>query len=119
MAASAVSRSDASSGSFASADADDSKAAKGLGLGAGKRLQVDWTTIIGEHIRDIWVGRISKGLAPSQVDIVLIGEHSTFILKENGTLRTQKRNDFSAMSSCLFSSGTDGTQSLVVFHGFA
>jgi hypothetical protein len=119
VAASAVSRSDASSGSFASADADDSKAAKGLGLGAGKRLQVDWTTIIGEHIRDIWVGRISKGLAPSQVDIVLIGEHSTFILKENGTLRTQKRNDFSAMSSCLFSSGTDGTQSLVVFHGFA
>ncbi len=41
--------------------------------GAGRMLKVDWSVNIGEHVFAITAGRCSKGLRPSQVDIVVIG----------------------------------------------
>ncbi len=36
-------------------------------------LKVDWSVNIGEHVFAITAGRCSKGLRPSQVDIVVVG----------------------------------------------
>jgi hypothetical protein len=41
--------------------------------GAGRSLKVDWSVNIGEHVFAITAGRCSKGLRPSQVDVVVIG----------------------------------------------
>jgi hypothetical protein len=41
--------------------------------GAGRSLKVDWSVNIGEHVFSIGVGRLSRGLRPSQVDIVVVG----------------------------------------------
>lgn len=64
--------------------------------GAGRMLKVDWSVNIGEHVFAITAGRCSKGLRPSQVDIVVVGEHTLFCLKESGSssFRLQKRLDY-------------------------
>ena len=59
-----------------------------------KKIQVDFSVNLGEHIQSIFVARYSRSLAASNVDILVLGEHTLFTLKENGTIRLQKRLDF-------------------------
>lgn len=58
---------------------------------SGKKVQVDWSTNIGEHASHIEVSRISRALSASQQEILVIGERSMFTIKENGGIRLQKR----------------------------
>jgi len=58
---------------------------------SGKKVQVDWSTNIGEHARSIEVCRLSKSLSASQQEILVVGEFSIFTIKENGGVRMQKR----------------------------
>ena len=44
--------------------------------GAGRALKVDWSVNIGEHVFAITVGRCSRGLRPSQVDVVVVGAYA-------------------------------------------
>eukprot|EP00742_Colponemidia_sp_Colp-10_P002939 GILJ01003136.1.p1 GENE.GILJ01003136.1~~GILJ01003136.1.p1 ORF type:complete len:868 (-),score=153.08 GILJ01003136.1:19-2622(-) len=67
--------------------------------GHGKKIQVDWTTNIGEHALEIRVGRVCRSLSSTKVDIIVLGEKSMFCLKEQGSIRLQKRLDFFP-SSC-------------------
>ena len=60
----------------------------------GKRLQVDWSISLGESAIDIQIARFSRSLAASQVDILVLGEHTLFTIKEGGTIRIQKRLDY-------------------------
>eukprot|EP00744_Colponema_vietnamica_P002268 GILI01003593.1.p1 GENE.GILI01003593.1~~GILI01003593.1.p1 ORF type:complete len:697 (-),score=132.68 GILI01003593.1:484-2574(-) len=62
--------------------------------GQGKRIQVDWSLNLGEHALEIRVGKFSRSLTASRVDIIVLGEHSVFCVKEQGGLRLQKRLDF-------------------------
>jgi len=63
----------------------------GRDSGSGKKVQVDWSTNIGEHARHIEVTRFSLSLSASQQEILVLGEHSLFTIKENGGIRLQKR----------------------------
>mmetsp|Transcript_36785 Transcript_36785/g.88469 ORF Transcript_36785/g.88469 Transcript_36785/m.88469 type:complete len:861 (+) Transcript_36785:50-2632(+) len=58
---------------------------------SGKKVQVDWTTNIGEHARYIEVTRFGRSLTSHQEEILVIGEQTLFCLKEKGSIRTQKR----------------------------
>lgn len=57
----------------------------------GKKVQVDWSTNIGEHAMHIEVSRFSRSLSAAQLELVVIGEHTIFSIKENGGIRLQKR----------------------------
>merc|ERR1719506_3178113 len=59
----------------------------------GKKVQVDWSTNLGEHARNLVVMRYSRTLAPNKHELVVIGEHSIFCLKENGAIKSMKRVD--------------------------
>lgn len=55
---------------------------------------MEWSVNVGEQILDIFVGRFSRSLSVGQFDVIALGEHSIFCIKENGTIRLQKRLDF-------------------------
>jgi len=59
--------------------------------GPGKKVQVDWSTNIGEHAIHIQVARFSRSLPPNQQEILVVGERTVFTVKENGGIRLQKR----------------------------
>lgn len=58
---------------------------------SGKKVQVDWSTNIGEHAQHIEVTRFSRSLSPKQEEILVVGQHTVFTVKENGGIRLQKR----------------------------
>mmetsp|Transcript_49656 Transcript_49656/g.142028 ORF Transcript_49656/g.142028 Transcript_49656/m.142028 type:complete len:870 (+) Transcript_49656:124-2733(+) len=58
---------------------------------SGKKVQVDWSTNIGEHAQAIFVTRFSRSLSASQQEILVVGERTVFTVKENGGIRLQKR----------------------------
>eukprot|EP01006_Ploeotia_vitrea_P029213 TRINITY_DN61798_c0_g1_i1.p1 TRINITY_DN61798_c0_g1~~TRINITY_DN61798_c0_g1_i1.p1 ORF type:complete len:865 (-),score=120.59 TRINITY_DN61798_c0_g1_i1:1500-4094(-) len=66
---------------------------------SGKRVSVTWSVNIGEDVVDIRTARYSNGLAPGEVDILVLGERHLYCIKEQGQIRMQKRLDY--FSSCL------------------
>mmetsp|Transcript_99006 Transcript_99006/g.248246 ORF Transcript_99006/g.248246 Transcript_99006/m.248246 type:complete len:866 (-) Transcript_99006:82-2679(-) len=58
---------------------------------SGKKVQVDWSTNIGEHARHIEVTRFCRSLSANQQELLVVGEHTIFTIKENGGIRMQKR----------------------------
>eukprot|EP00998_Keelungia_sp_KM082_P012888 NODE_92_length_2703_cov_43.368401_g88_i0.p1 GENE.NODE_92_length_2703_cov_43.368401_g88_i0~~NODE_92_length_2703_cov_43.368401_g88_i0.p1 ORF type:complete len:885 (+),score=212.26 NODE_92_length_2703_cov_43.368401_g88_i0:82-2655(+) len=67
---------------------------------AGKKLQVHWTCNLGEDVVDIRVAKYSKALSAQAVDVVVLGERTLFCVKEDGTIRSQKRLDY--FPACLY-----------------
>jgi Bardet-Biedl syndrome 9 protein len=59
-------------------------------------MKPEWHFTVGEHVHTILIARLSKGRAASQVDIVVLAERLLIYLKENGSVRSQKRLDYSA-----------------------
>mmetsp|Transcript_15360 Transcript_15360/g.31875 ORF Transcript_15360/g.31875 Transcript_15360/m.31875 type:complete len:870 (-) Transcript_15360:93-2702(-) len=68
---------------------------------SGKKVQVDWSTNIGEHASHIEVTRFCRSLSASQQEILVVGEHSIFTMKESGGIRFQKRLCEYSISACL------------------
>lgn len=58
---------------------------------SGKKVQVDWSTNIGEHIIHIQITRLCRSLSANQQEILCVGERTIFTIKENGGIRLQKR----------------------------
>merc|ERR1719456_560629 len=59
----------------------------------GKKVQTDWSTNIGEPARHI---EITRGGGPgagssSSEEVLVVGEHTLFWLKEKGTIRMLRR----------------------------
>eukprot|EP01105_Mastigella_eilhardi_P001838 TRINITY_DN1223_c0_g1_i1.p1 TRINITY_DN1223_c0_g1~~TRINITY_DN1223_c0_g1_i1.p1 ORF type:complete len:972 (+),score=275.71 TRINITY_DN1223_c0_g1_i1:375-2918(+) len=82
-----------------------------------KHLQMEWSTNIGEQALSIFVGRFSKSLAASQVDIIVLGERHLFCLKESGGIRLQKRLDYHPSCACCYSLASEDdtvNQNLIV-----
>mmetsp|Transcript_66862 Transcript_66862/g.186862 ORF Transcript_66862/g.186862 Transcript_66862/m.186862 type:complete len:862 (-) Transcript_66862:169-2754(-) len=73
------------------AAADNVDQAPGQEGASGKKVQVDWATNIGEHAQHIEVARFSRSLSANQQEILVVGEHTIFTIKENGGIRLQKR----------------------------
>lgn len=78
----------------AMASADDERKEVKSGLSTAKRLMYDWLINIGEVALDIKYGRFSSSLTSNQLDIIVLGEHTLFCLKETGGIRFQKRLDY-------------------------
>ena len=72
---------------------------------SGKKLQIDWSVSLGECAIDIQIARFSRSLAASQVDILVLCEHTLFTIKESGSIRLQKRLDYNP--SCCIAFNTD------------
>eukprot|EP00439_Symbiodinium_sp_Y106_P064187 s2827_g10.t1 len=72
----------------AAADNVDQSAGDGA---PGKKVQVDWSTNIGEHARSIEVVRFSRSLSANQQEILVVGEQTIYTLKDCGGIRLQKR----------------------------
>ena len=68
----------------------------------GKRVQAAWEANVGEHVLDIKVGRWTHALGPSQVDILVLGEHTLFCVTDSGEIRTQKRLEYNPQTLCPF-----------------
>lgn len=81
------------------------------GLVSSKRVQCDWSVNLGEHVVDIMVARYSRSLAASQIDILIVGEHTLFTLKEQGSIRLQKRLDFNPSAAMPYNVTDDGERS--------
>jgi len=73
------------------AAADNVDREPGAAETSGKKVQVDWSTNIGEHAQHIEVSRFSRSLSASQQELLVIGEFTLFTIKENGGIRLQKR----------------------------
>mmetsp|Transcript_47681 Transcript_47681/g.91053 ORF Transcript_47681/g.91053 Transcript_47681/m.91053 type:complete len:841 (+) Transcript_47681:257-2779(+) len=73
--------------------------AGGAGLTQQKKVQVDWSFVLGEAALDIRVGRYSRTSTNVQIDILVLGEHVLFALSEIGACRMQIRLDF--VPTCL------------------
>jgi Bardet-Biedl syndrome 9 protein len=65
----------------------------------GRKLTPDWHFNIGEDAIDVIVTSITPGLGKNECDIVVIGEHTIFCLKDDGEMRWNRRVDYSP--SCL------------------
>jgi hypothetical protein len=52
---------------------DDDEAGPAAAKAPGRSLKVDWVANVGEHIHSMLVGRFSKSLKSSQVDILVVG----------------------------------------------
>ena len=72
--------------------------------GSKGKLLADWSVIVGEEVVSIEVGRLSKGLPSSQVDILVVGSRTLLALRESGQVRTQKRLEFAPMCSTTYPS---------------
>lgn len=87
-------------------DPDEEESAGGH---SGKGVQVDWSLNVGDHGISIMVARFSSSLAACQSDIVLVGEKTLFTIKPQGSIRLQKRLDFSpSCATCFRSNSSDG-----------
>ena len=78
----------------------------GSGSGGARKLSSDWSLIVGEEVVCIEVGRLSRALAPSATDILIIASHTLIAVKDNGTIRTQKRIDYQPLCACTYTAGT-------------
>jgi Bardet-Biedl syndrome 9 protein len=76
---------------FAMSSASETKDSKEA---TGRRLTPDWSTNIGEDTVDIRAAKVTRSLAQSQADIIVLGERTLYFLKETGEIRFQKRLDF-------------------------
>ena len=67
----------------------------------GRKVTADWTLNIGEDVTDMCYARLTKGLPNQQVDLVILGEHTVFLLRQDtGEVRWNKRLD--CHPSCIF-----------------
>jgi len=65
----------------------------------GRKLTPDWHFNIGEDAIDIVVTSITPGLGKGECDIVVIGEHTIFCLRDDGEMRWNRRVDY--FPSCI------------------
>lgn len=77
----------------------------------GKKVQVNWSANVGEEVYDIKVARYSRYLSAAQYEILVLGERSLFVIKENGAIASQKRLDFFPSCMEVYTNFEDKSQS--------
>ena len=65
----------------------------------GRKLSPDWSMVLGEDAVDMIPCRHSTDLQPNQVEIMVLTPHTLLCLKEDGTLRWNKRIE--GIASCM------------------
>jgi Bardet-Biedl syndrome 9 protein len=88
------------------AEADNAAEAAAADVFGAKKIQAEWVCRVGETVLDIRLGRLSPDLRAQQVDLLVLGERTLFVLHENmGTICEQKRFDYHPSCLCLYSKG--------------
>lgn len=110
--------------SAAAADMESAGAGGRRGIAAGKKIVPEWTRQLGEMAVEIKVARVastgSDDRSPSgKCDIVVLGERTLFALKENGTIRSQRRLDYHSSTLCSYprpsaSGALSGSENLII-----
>ncbi|XP_076136342.1 protein PTHB1 [Alosa pseudoharengus] len=77
-------------------DADTRQEGEQQSKSSGKRLQADWTLILGEGALDIYILSFSS----SSHSIFVLGERSLYCLKDSGQIRFMKKLEYNP--SCFF-----------------
>ncbi|WIA34315.1 hypothetical protein OEZ86_012654 [Tetradesmus obliquus] len=82
------------------------------GAVSGKRIQADWTVVLGEAALDIRTGRITANTrADAPADILVLAEHTFFVLNLRGQLLLQRRLDYHPACCWPFPAGPDSSSS--------
>uniref|UniRef100_A0A383VDZ0 PTHB1 N-terminal domain-containing protein n=1 Tax=Tetradesmus obliquus TaxID=3088 RepID=A0A383VDZ0_TETOB len=82
------------------------------GAVSGKRIQADWTVVLGEAALDIRTGRITANTrADAPADILVLAEHTFFVLNLQGQLLLQRRLDYHPACCWPFPAGPDSSSS--------
>jgi len=77
----------------------------GGGSSAAAKIVADWSLIVGEEVVSIVVGRLSRGLSASSVDVLLVAAHTLIACKaDTGAIRTQKRIDYAPLCATTYPS---------------
>lgn len=84
------------------ASQEDREDGKNEGISAARGLQAYWSCQLGEPALDVFVAKFSRALGPGCVDIVVVGEHTLFTLREQGTVRLQKLLGYQPACACKY-----------------
>eukprot|EP00775_Hariotina_reticulata_P008314 gene8314-8499_t len=75
-----------------------------------KRIQYDWKVVLGESALDIKTGRVSSTSGvDAPPDILVLAEHTFFIISLRGQLLVQRRLDYHPSCCCAFPAGSRGS----------
>mmetsp|Transcript_25283 Transcript_25283/g.64255 ORF Transcript_25283/g.64255 Transcript_25283/m.64255 type:complete len:826 (-) Transcript_25283:98-2575(-) len=77
----------------------------GSGAGAQRKVNADWSTVVGEHVVDIKLGRFTSNPPTSESELIVLGAQTLFVLKEAGAIRYQRRLDMQPSCLCVYSAG--------------
>ncbi|KAK3251108.1 hypothetical protein CYMTET_39543 [Cymbomonas tetramitiformis] len=88
---------------LASSSGEKSDGSDESGLTQKKKVQVDWSFVVGELVVDILVAKFSRSLTAGQADCLVLGEHTLFAISEIGEPRLQIRFDFTPTAMFPFS----------------
>ena len=66
-----------------------------------KKLQADWRFTLGERALEISSAVFTKTLHATEVDLIIMGEHSLFVLSQNGALKSNRQLEFLPMACCV------------------
>uniref|UniRef100_A0AAY4A990 Bardet-Biedl syndrome 9 n=1 Tax=Denticeps clupeoides TaxID=299321 RepID=A0AAY4A990_9TELE len=77
---------------------------------SGKRLQADWTLVLGEQAIDICVPTFS----PSACSIFVLGERNLYCLKDNGQIRFMKKLEYNPSCFLPYASIAEGTTNILM-----
>ncbi|KAL2084699.1 hypothetical protein ACEWY4_020217 [Coilia grayii] len=91
-------------------DADTKQEGEQQTKSSGKRLQADWTLVLGEVALDIVVSSFS----PSTHGIFVLGERSLYCLKDNGQVRFMKKLEYNPSCFLPYAAVGEGTTNVLM-----
>ncbi|XP_031432807.1 protein PTHB1 [Clupea harengus] len=91
-------------------DADTRQEGEQQSKSAGKRLQADWTLILGEGALDI----VIPSFSPSAHSIFVLGERNLYCLKDNGQIRFMKKLEYNSSCFLPYAAVGEGTTNVLM-----
>ena len=80
----------------------------------GRKLQPDWSFNLGEDVMDMTICRVSRGLSSREREIAVLCERTLFVLKEDGTLRFNRRLDVAGATITAYALPDGRTDNLLI-----
>ncbi|XP_062394267.1 protein PTHB1 [Sardina pilchardus] len=91
-------------------DADTRQEGEQQSKSSGKRLQADWTLVLGEGALDIYVLSFSS----SSHSIFVLGERSLYCLKDSGQIRYMKKLEYNPCCFFPYAAVGEGTSNVLM-----
>ena len=85
-----------------------------VGLVKQRPLLVEWSILFGEMMIDIKTGRFSSSLPSTQSELIVMGQHSLFLVRDNGAIESQMRIQSEAKYMSIYSSQSTSDKRLTL-----